>query len=100
MMRDALHSVGPGMGAGRHAADAHAFLAFLDLNFRDAGFFEELNQLFYFSNVHEKISWRSCLQLADGGPHGEVVPQRAEADNAAARDVREIGMFAEALARV
>ena len=40
------------MRAGGHAADAHRFFPFLDLDLRDAGFLQQLDQFFDFSNVH------------------------------------------------
>jgi hypothetical protein len=38
--------------AARHAADAHGLFAFLDLDFGDARLFEQLDQLFDFTDIH------------------------------------------------
>src|ERR1700722_11659709 len=56
---------GARLGA-RHAADSHALLTFLDLDFGDSGLLQEFDQLFYFSNVHaSRTSWLS--RIADDG---------------------------------
>src|SRR5690606_5086944 len=38
--------------AGVVATDADRFFAFTDFNFRDVRFFEQLDQFFYFSDIH------------------------------------------------
>ena len=43
----------------RHATDAHRFLAFMNLDLGDRGFFQQLNQLFNFTYIHIK----TCLML-------------------------------------
>src|SRR5688572_26908918 len=41
---------------GRHAANAHAFFPFLDLNLRDTGLLQQLDEFLDFSNVHARGS--------------------------------------------
>ncbi len=38
--------------AGRHAADAHGFLAFLDLDLGDAGLLQQLDEFLDLANIH------------------------------------------------
>jgi hypothetical protein len=43
---------GNGDAAARHPRQAHRFLAFLDLDFGEVGFFEQVDQLLYLAQVH------------------------------------------------
>src|SRR5215208_384788 len=40
----------------RHAADAHAFLPFFDLDLGDAGFLQQLDEFLDFSDIHARHS--------------------------------------------
>jgi hypothetical protein len=53
-----------GIAAGRHAADAHGLLAFLDLDLGDARFLEQLDQLLDLANIHGPLpkAWSSAAR--------------------------------------
>jgi len=44
--------IGVGIIGWRSAADSYRLLAFLDLDFRYTGFFEQFDQFFNFANIH------------------------------------------------
>ena len=61
------------IGAGGHTADADRFFAFLDLDFRDSGFLQKLDQLFDLANIHAgsaplKVLCSGCPRFTGGWP--------------------------------
>jgi len=106
-----LRSLVSGGCACGHAADAQRLFPFLDLDFRDAGLLQQLDQLFDFSNVHAgnapKESESGNAQASGGGgeplrggAHGRLVAERPQPGDDPHRDVRQIGMPAKRLAGV
>ena len=71
-------------------------LALLDLDFRHAGLFQQLDQFLDLANIHALLSF--CQGRGRGRADGQFVAQGAEADDPADGDVGEVGMVAEFLA--
>ena len=94
-------------GPGRVAADAHGFLAFLDLDFGDARFVEQFDQLLDLADIHrsvtpgpELIGRRRavpCSEMLAGGAQCQFVADGAETGDGPDGNVGEIRVVPERL---
>ena len=48
--------IGDGSGSGGITANANGFFAFFDFQFGNVGFLDNLDEFFYFSNIHSLLS--------------------------------------------
>ncbi len=85
----------------RVAADAYRFLALRNLELRDAGLLEQLDQFLYLANIHPRTPSNFVLDVGQAcacGLERKLVADRAQSKYAADRDVGQIRMMSKSFA--